>query len=88
MATTKKVSLKEIMQKHKLNDGKAARRKLRAHFKGNHEPRERWEFTTAQVAQVLEILGVTEKKPTKRTRKPKAKPAQPPAVKTTETAAA
>jgi hypothetical protein len=74
--STKLIPLKQIMKDHKLNDGKACRRKLRAAFK-NHAKGERWEFKPKEVAKILVVLGVTKKEPKAKRAK---KPAQPPAV--------
>jgi hypothetical protein len=74
---TKRIPLKQVMKDHKLNDGKACRRKLRAAFK-NHTKGERWEFTAKELPKILTVLGVTKEKPKKAKRA--TKPAQPPAI--------
>jgi hypothetical protein len=73
---TKRIPLKQVMKDHKLNDGKACRRKLRAAFK-SHPKGERWEFTAKELPKILTVLGVTKEEPKAKRSK---KPAPPPVV--------
>ena len=53
----KVISLKELLRDSDI-DPKVARRKLRSAKLSGHDPKARWEFTTAQAKKAREALGI------------------------------